>query len=114
LSIHLSIDPAQPWTATWNGVLLTLRLTPKGGRDAIDGIEWMADGHPVLKVRVRATASRGDANASLLRLIARTLSVPQSSVTLVAGATARVKRLKIAGDAEMLASALQRITGVME
>jgi uncharacterized protein len=113
LSIHLSIDPAQPWTATSDGVLLTLRLTPKGGRDAIDGIERMADRRSVLKVRVRATASRGDANASLIRLIARTLGVPQSSVALVAGASARVKRLKVVGDAGMLASALERITGAM-
>jgi uncharacterized protein YggU (UPF0235/DUF167 family) len=40
---------------------LTVRLTPKGGRDAVDGIEQMADGRSVLKVRVRSAASEGEA-----------------------------------------------------
>jgi uncharacterized protein YggU (UPF0235/DUF167 family) len=91
--------------------MLTLRLTPKGGRDAVEGIEQMGDGRTVLKVRVRAAASEGEANAALTRLIARTLAVAPSSVTLAAGATARIKRVKIAGDGAALAAALQRITG---
>ena len=45
---------------------VTVRLTPKGGRDAVDGIERMADGRSVLKVRVRAAPSEGEANAALL------------------------------------------------
>jgi uncharacterized protein YggU (UPF0235/DUF167 family) len=40
-----------------------VRLTPKGGWDAVDGIEQLADGRSVLKVRVRAAASDGEANA---------------------------------------------------
>jgi uncharacterized protein YggU (UPF0235/DUF167 family) len=111
LSTRLSIHPAHPWTATSDGLLLTLRLTPKGGRDAIDGIEQMAGGRPVLKARVRSAPSGGDANASLTRLIARTLGVPLSSVTLVMGASARIKRLKVAGDARTLVAALERVTG---
>jgi len=35
---------APPWTATPDGLVLTVRLTPRGGRDAIDGIERLADG----------------------------------------------------------------------
>jgi uncharacterized protein len=33
-----------------------VRLTPKGGRDAIDGIERLADGRAVLKARVSRRA----------------------------------------------------------
>ena len=36
-------------------MVLTVRLTPRGGRDAIDGIEMLADGRCVLKARVRAS-----------------------------------------------------------
>lgn len=93
-------------------MLLTVRLTPKGGRDAIEGIEQMADGRTVLKARVRAAASQGDANAALTRLIAGTLRVSPSRVSLVAGAGARFKRLKIAGDVAGVASALEKIGGV--
>jgi uncharacterized protein YggU (UPF0235/DUF167 family) len=42
-----------------------VRLTPRGGRDAIDGIEPLSAGRRVLKVRVRAAASEGEANAAL-------------------------------------------------
>ena len=45
-----------------------VRLTPKGGRDAIDGIEELADGQCVLKARVRAAPSEGEANDALILL----------------------------------------------
>lgn len=94
------------------GVVLTVRLTPKGGRDAIDGVEHMADGRAALKVRVRAAPSEGEANEALMRLIARTLGVAPRAVSFVAGATSRVKRLRIEGDAAALSASLEHITGV--
>jgi uncharacterized protein YggU (UPF0235/DUF167 family) len=95
-----------PWAAVPGGLALSVRLTPKGGRDAIEGIERRADGKTVLKARVRAAASEGVANAALIRLVATTLGVAPSRVTLLAGASARVKRLKIEGDAVALAARL--------
>jgi uncharacterized protein YggU (UPF0235/DUF167 family) len=110
----LTTGLSQPWTLTSDGVLLTVRLTPKGGRDAIEGIEQLADGRTVLKARVRAAASGGEANAALTNLIARLLAVPLSRVALIAGATARIKWLKVVGDAGTIATALERITGVVK
>jgi uncharacterized protein len=89
------------------GVLLAVRLTPKGGRDCIDGIERLADGRSVLKVRVRAAPSAGEANDALSWLLAKAVGVPSRDVTLIAGATARVKRLAIAGDPPTLIAALE-------
>lgn len=89
--------------------MLGVRLTPKGGRDAIDGIEVLSDGRPVLKARVRAVPSEGEANAALCGLIAKAVGVPPRDVSLVAGATARVKRLAIAGDGPTLIAALEKI-----
>lgn len=76
---------------------LTVRVTPKGGRDAVDG--WTRDeaGRPVLKLRVSAAASDGAANAAVVALVAKTLGVPKSAVRIAAGDTARVKRLEIDG-----------------
>ena len=68
----------------------------------------------MLKARVRAAASEGEANSSLVQLVARTLAVPPTSVSLIAGATARIKRLKIVGNAGMLATNLERLMGVMK
>jgi uncharacterized protein YggU (UPF0235/DUF167 family) len=91
------------------GIALSVRLTPKGGRDSIDGIELMADGRCVLKVRVRAAPSEGAANEALLRLIAKAAGVPPRDVTLVVGAAARIKRLRLSGDGPMLIAALEKI-----
>jgi uncharacterized protein (TIGR00251 family) len=99
----------KPWAATAGGVTLAVRLTPKGGRDAIDGIEPMADGRAVLKVRVAAPPSEGEANDALIRLLAKAVGVPPRDVALAAGATARVKRLTIAGDPVHLIAALEKI-----
>jgi hypothetical protein len=100
---------AGAWAAVPGGVALTVRLTPKGGRDAIDGIETLADGRSVLKARVRAAPSEGDANAALIRLIAKTVGVPPRDVALAAGASARVKRLIIAGDPPTLLARLEKL-----
>jgi hypothetical protein len=88
--------------------MLAVRLTPRGGRDAIDGVETLADGNVVLRARVRAAASEGEANAALVRLVAETCGVAPRHVSLVAGATSRIKRLMIAGDSAALAAALAR------
>ena len=99
----------KPWAAAAGGVTLAVRLTPKGGRDAIEGIEQMADGRTVLKARVAAPPSEGEANDALIRLIAKALGVPPRDVALAAGATARVKRLTVAGESGHLIAALEKI-----
>ena len=89
---------ARPWRAEAAGLSIVVRLTPKGGRDAIDGVEHLADGRTALKVRVRAAPSDGEANAALVEVIAKALRVPARQVSLVAGASARIKRVQVAGD----------------
>lgn len=100
---------ALPWNATASGLSVTIRLTPKGGRDALDGIEALADGRSVLKARVRAAPTEGEANAALVALLAKTLDVPRRTVTLAAGDTARIKRIVIEGDGAALAARLQHL-----
>ena len=97
---------------TADGIAIAVRLTPKAGRDAIEGVEQIADGRFVLKVKVRAPPSEGEANDALLRLLARSLDVAPRDVVLVAGATARIKRLMIAGHGPKLAAALEKISGL--
>jgi uncharacterized protein (TIGR00251 family) len=103
------VSTAPAWVATPNGVVVTIRLTPKGGRDAIDGIETLSDGSTVLKVRVRAIPSEGEANAALGRVLAKALSVPPRDVEIVSGHTSRIKRVKISGDTAALTLALEKI-----
>ncbi|HWV44217.1 DUF167 family protein [Pseudorhodoplanes sp.] len=99
----------RPFIVTQQGLSITVRLTPKGGRDALDGIEMLSDGRPVLKARVRAAPTEGEANAALISLLAKTLDVPRRRVTLAAGDTSRIKRIEIEGDGAVLAARLQNI-----
>jgi uncharacterized protein len=99
----------RPWAACADGLLVSVRLTPRGGRDLIEGVELLADGRSVLKARVRAAATEGEANEALTRLLALATGVGPRAVRLVAGATARLKRLYIEGDSTALGAALARV-----
>lgn len=96
------------WSATPDGLAIAIRLTPRGGRDSLDGVETLADGRQVLKARVRAAPSEGEANAALIALLAKELSLSRSHVSLTAGASARLKRILILGDAEELVARLRK------
>lgn len=76
---------------------LVVRLTPRGGRDAADGWARDADGRPYLKVRVSSPPVEGAANAALITFLAKALKIPRSAVRVVAGDTARLKRLELDG-----------------
>jgi uncharacterized protein (TIGR00251 family) len=100
----------EPWTATADGVIVDVRLTPRGGRDVVEGIERRADGRAVVKARVRAAPFEGEANAALCWLIAGAIGVAPRDVTIVAGATSRIKRVRIAGQAAAVIAALRQST----
>lgn len=85
-----------------NHVLLAVRLTPNGGRDAFDGVDVTADGLAHLKARVTAVPEKGKANKALIALVSKTLKVPKTSISVVSGDTARQKTLRIEGDPEDL------------
>ncbi len=95
------------WRESQAGLLLSVRLTPRGGRDGLDGVETLADGREVLKIRVRAAPSDGEANAALVAFLAKLLGLPRSRVTLVAGASARLKSVLLAGDSAKLLARLE-------
>ena len=107
----MSRTPAAAFVADATGVTLRVRLTPRGGRDAIEGMEALADGTAILKARVSAAPEKGLANAALEKLIAKTLGAPKSSVSVVAGGTSRVKTIRVDGDGARLASALNVLLG---
>ena len=71
---------------------ITVRLTPRGGRNVIDG--WDGD---TLRVRVTSAPVDGKANDAMLRLLAKALGLPPSRISLVSGAQARVKTIEVDG-----------------
>ena len=98
-----------PWVRTATGLRLTVRLTPRGGRDALGGVRHDSDGQAQLLGRVSSPPVDGAANAALVKLVAKALGVSKSAVTLVSGQTARIKTLEIAGDPTELELALEAL-----
>lgn len=86
--------------------MLTIRVTPRGGRDSLT--PGTAD-H--LAARISAPPVDGAANAALLALVARTFAVAKRDVTIIGGENARLKRLAIAGDAQVLAERARALYG---
>jgi uncharacterized protein (TIGR00251 family) len=98
-----------PWRYSAQGVSVALRVTPRGGRDDIDGLETLANGRTVVKVRVRAVADGGEANRAVAELIAKALGVPRAKVRILSGATSRLKQIAVDGDPRKLAEALRAL-----
>ena len=89
------------------GLTLSVRLTPRASRNAVDGLSVLADARPVVAVRVTAAPEGGKANAALVSLLAKTWKLRKSDIEVAAGATARVKRIHIFGDGNSLAKRLE-------
>ncbi|MEJ0011177.1 MAG: DUF167 family protein [Bauldia sp.] len=90
-----------------DGIVLSVRLTPKASRDSVDGVGALSDGSEVALARVRAVPEDGAANAALIALLAKTFGRPKSAVTLVRGAAQRVKQMRIAGAPDQLAAIVE-------
>ena len=103
----------QPWRVHGDAVLLSLRLTPRSSRDAVEGVETLSDGRSVLKARVRAVPEDGKANDALLRLLAKTLDLPIRALSLSSGASGRTKVIRIEGAADMIGGRLGALTGAV-
>ena len=100
-----------PWSVSGDAVLLSLRLTPRSSKDALEGVETLADGRSVLKARVRAVPEDGKANLALLRLLADQLDLPIRALSLATGATGRTKVIRIEGAPEVTLARLAALTG---
>jgi len=73
--------------------LLRVRIQPRAGRSQIVG--WRADG--ALRVRVAAAAVEGQANDALTALLAASLRLRPSAVTIAHGTRGRDKLVRVAG-----------------
>jgi uncharacterized protein len=80
-------------TATRDGILLNLRISPGAKRSSIEG----PYGESALKLRVAAPPVDGKANAEAERFLAELLGIPRSDVTVVREASSRDKVILIHG-----------------
>ncbi|WP_082444218.1 DUF167 domain-containing protein [Sphingomonas sp. Leaf242] len=99
------IGPAA-WRSVDDGLAIAVRVTPRGGRDALT-----AGTAEHFAARLAAAPVDGAANTGLAALVAKTFGVPKRAVTIVSGETARLKRLHIAGDSTVLAEIASALYG---
>ena len=85
-------------------VKINVRVIPRAGRDAIEGFL-----DAVLRVRVTAAPRDGNANQAVVKLLAKRLGLPRSSVVLAGGAKSRDKIIEISG--LDLAALRERLSG---
>jgi uncharacterized protein (TIGR00251 family) len=94
------------WRSVDDGLAIAVRVTPRGGRDAL------AAGTPEhFAARLSAAPVDGAANAGLVALVAKTFGVSKRAVTIISGETARLKRLHIVGDVATLAEIASALYG---
>lgn len=97
-----------PFDETAAGLRLRVRLTPRAGREALEGVTDLADGRRALKLRVAAPPVDGAANAAVIAFLAKGLGVAKSRVSIVAGETSRQKSVAVEGEAGELAARLSQ------
>lgn len=101
-----ALSDAAPWRIVADGLAVQLRVTPKAGRDRLDGIGTLADGRPAIRAAVRAAPEGGKANAALIALLAKRWRLPKSALAVTGGATGRLKTITIRGDGADLVAKL--------
>jgi hypothetical protein len=76
-------------------IKLPIKVVPSSSRDGIAG--WLGE---TLKLRVRAPAERGKANAAAERILAEALGVPPEGARIVRGRASARKVVEISGLSE--------------
>ena len=103
-----------PFSSHKSGVRLSVRLTPKARQAGVYGLALGADGAAYVKAGVSAPAEDGKANRALIKLLARALNLPASSMTIATGAAARHKSIQIVGDVAEIKKRLGLFCGELE
>ena len=75
--------------------IINVHVTPKSGRDVLCGIEADAKGQALLKLKVTAAPDGGKANIAVCNLIAKSIKVGKSFVTVKRGHKSRYKQIEI-------------------
>ncbi|MCF8706837.1 DUF167 domain-containing protein [Rhizorhapis sp. SPR117] len=102
---------AAPWRLDGSDVRLSVRLTPRSAKEAVGGMWQDPQGTAWLCASVRAVPEKGRANAALIKLLAKALEVPPSAISLEAGDSSRLKRVRISANAAIVMQRLQIIAG---
>ena len=86
------MNPAFQVSESPNGIRFNVHVQPRSSRTEIAGLHGEA-----LKIRLAAPPVEGEANAELVKFLAKQLGRPKSAVQIVKGEGSRQKVVQIAG-----------------
>ena len=88
--------------------ILSVRVTPRSAKPGVG--DWKTDpgGRSFLELRVAAAPADGAANDEVVKLLANTLGVSKSSLSIVSGQAARLKRIELPLDEDEVRIRLSR------
>ena len=86
-----------PFSPAPHGFHLAIYLTPHSKRNALGPLYTDPSGKTYLRAFVTAVPEDGKANQVLIKLVAKTMKLPKSSVMIVSGHAGRRKMLEIQG-----------------
>ena len=102
------------WRERDDGISLDLRVTPGARQAGIRGVQDVGEGRVALAVAVRAKAQDGKANKAVIALIANAIGIAPARISLLTGASARLKSLHLAGDPQSLARSVSALLAPRE
>lgn len=102
---------AKPFTVVEGGVRLAVRVSPRGSKNAVEGLVTGADGKSALAVRLTAPPVEGAANEALIAFLAERLDLRKKDIAIRRGETGRLKILHLSGDATSLCERLAALIG---
>lgn len=79
------------------GEVLHVRVTTKAASNRVT-IEELSNGEKLIRVYVTAVAEDGKANKEVIKILAKALGIPPTSLRIVRGLTSRNKIITIDGD----------------
>ena len=88
--------------------MLSVRVTPRSAKPGLGDWETDPGGRPFLEVRVAAAPADGAANEEVLKVLAKALGLPKSSLVIVSGQTARLKRIELPLEEDEVRARLSR------
>jgi uncharacterized protein (TIGR00251 family) len=71
-------------------LVFDVKVVPRSGQN-----KWILDKQGQLKCYLKSAPEKGKANQELIKLLAKALKITQADITIIAGATSRIKKIKI-------------------
>ncbi len=97
-----------PIKQTDKGIVLSIRLSPKSSKNAINSIELDVDGNAILKASVTTVPEKGKANQALINLLSKELKIAKKDFSIISGETDKNKKILVNTDITHLTEKLKK------